>query len=82
MSAHECVAGLSVPIGVAIIRLTGTKPRSTRYHPKKLMGVCDVYAPDRSVSASCTVPPGRYAIIPSTAQSLTTPMDFVLQVAI
>jgi hypothetical protein len=53
-------------IGYVVMKLTGTKSRSTKYHSTKQHGACSGFSCARSVAGTTTLMPGRYVVIPCT----------------
>jgi hypothetical protein len=66
-------------IGFCLMKITGTKARSTKFHPKKLLGCSTTFAATRSVSGVCEVMPGRYAVVPCTVRP-DVELDFTVQI--
>ena len=70
----------SEALGFCIMKITGTKSRSTKFHAMKLVGGSCIFAKTRSVSGILDLLPGRYAIIPCTVQH-DKEGDFTLEVS-
>eukprot|EP00618_Florenciella_parvula_P036254 CAMPEP_0119472656 /NCGR_PEP_ID=MMETSP1344-20130328/4620_1 /TAXON_ID=236787 /ORGANISM="Florenciella parvula, Strain CCMP2471" /LENGTH=607 /DNA_ID=CAMNT_0007505629 /DNA_START=42 /DNA_END=1865 /DNA_ORIENTATION=- len=59
-------AAYDAQIGFVVMALTGTKIRSTKFHPLKMKGQSIAYQVAPAMTGLCTLQPGRYAIVPST----------------
>ena len=70
----------SSSVGFVVMKLSGAKSRSTLYHPSKMVGQSRWFAARPAVADVCTLGPGRYAIVPCTAQPGSTSEPFVLEV--
>ena len=51
-------------IGFVVMKLTGTKSRSTKFHSAKVVGESVVFAKTRSVCGVCELQAGRYVVTP------------------
>lgn len=67
-------------LGMVIMALSGTKIRSTKYHPLKVKGQTAQFQVCSSASLSCTLQAGRYAIVPSLWDPNPDTVPFVLEV--
>ena len=72
-------SGYSHAVGYCVIKITGTKGRTTKFHPAKMAGLSATFARARSTSGVCDLMPGRYAIVPCTVEP-DVELDFTLQV--
>ena len=54
--------------GFVVMKLTGTKSRSTKFHTAKSVGSSVSFLKSRSSAGTLTLLPGRYAVIPCTSQ--------------
>jgi hypothetical protein len=70
----------SVAIGFAVMKLTGTKERSTKFHVSKMVGSSVAFVKGRNVAGSFDLLPGRYAVVPCTSKP-EQEGAFVLQIA-
>ncbi|GMH55212.1 hypothetical protein TrST_g2872 [Triparma strigata] len=55
-----------VSIGFIVMKITGTKSRSTKFHAKKMMGGGVTFGKVRSISGVVSLMPGRYVVVPCT----------------
>jgi hypothetical protein len=67
-------------IGFVVMRLTGDKSGCHAFAADKMAGMSRTFAPARSVSASLTLGPGRYAVVPCQFKPGTADASFMLEV--
>ena len=67
-------------IGFVVMKLTGAKVRSTKFHPLKMRAQSSGFSVASSMSGVCTLKAGRYAIVPSTFHPESEARNFVLEV--
>ena len=79
-AAGEAGNGASACIGFVVMSLTGTKLRSTKFHPLKMQAQSHGFGRSPSTSAVFKLRAGRYAIVPSTFDPEADPVNFVLEV--
>jgi hypothetical protein len=68
-------------IGFVVMALSGSKLRSTKFHPLKMKAKSPGYSQTQSVSGLATLRAGRYAIVPSTFDPEADPLNFVLEMS-
>lgn len=67
-------------IGFVVMGLTGSKNRSTKFHPLKMKAQSPGFKQVQSISTLCTLRAGRYAVVPSTFDPEPEPLNFVLEI--
>jgi hypothetical protein len=67
-------------IGFVVMGLSGSKLRSTKFHPLKMKAQSPGFSQTQSVSGLTTLRAGRYAVVPSTFDPESEPLNFVLEI--